>query len=746
MTPVSRLTGRREAHGLAPVVDGGEPPSSLLLLVRELRPTPGRLSNTVRVTLLCLVTISMSETFRIPMTVLSAALVFFMSTKDTGSSVLTALLMGISALAGVLLTLLVFSLSLSQPALRIALIAFATFAAMFLSRASSLGPALFACGFITAYGLTFGDDVLGAALQPITVSNTTQDGLPGLVFMPPEEALVHSILWIAVAVAVPALVVITGNLLIGRDPTLMLRSALADRLATAAAYCEGDNAAYSKLAALSREGSASLLRLHALAVRLHRTPRRRPPSEALIIDVERLLVNLLAWRRVASHHPAGGALTVTAALCRAGERVVRNGGSLGRDSIRAAEQEDSGAMTLVAAGLIQPLRYELRQIADAIGKELAHDSRSDPRALPDVTQSPRRLFFEDAFTNREHSRFALKVTLAIMMCYVLKDLTAWPGIQTCIVTCFLVALGTTAESAYKAVLRLAGACVGGALGIGAILLIMPSLTDLSGLLLLLAPVLLMSAWIASGSERISYCGMQIALGFLVAVIQGFGPTLDMQTARDRIIGVLIGDVAVLAVFTTVWPVRVDIAIRERLADALARLADLLELPYRGDDDTLRSRKDRLLRQFGGSISQASSLLAKDHFATGKAARARDRGVIDAELLGKVQQLLVPVSVILEDPEEQQQGRCHGAGSDRDAGRRYKAALSAWLKSCSQWVRTGKNWPEVASSFPELPLDTGTSAWYKLLYLDLRSLIRGVEPANMAGAAAHPTLGPQDAGA
>ena len=731
---------------MPPVVDRGEPPSSLLFLARELRPTPGRFADTLRVTLLCLAAISISEIFRTPMTVLSAALVFFMSTKDTGSSVLTALLMGVSALAGVLLTLLVFSFSLSQPALRIPLIAVATFVAMFLSRASSFGPALFVCGFITAYGLTFGDDVLGAALQPVTVSDTTQDGLPALAFMPPAEALVHSILWIAVAVAIPALVVIVGNLLIGRDPTQMLQSALAERLATAASYCDGNSAAYSRLVILAQEGSASLLKLRALATKLHRTPTRRPPSEALILDVERLLVNLLAWQRITSQHPAPGTLATTAVLCRAGEQVIRDGGLLNRTSLIAAKLDDPSALAPGVIELTYPLRRELRQILDAICKELARSRNSTCKTSPDVARSPKRLFVEDAFTNREYSRFALKVTLAMMVCYFFKDLTDWPGIQTCIVTCFLVALGTVGESAHKAVLRLAGACIGGALGIGAILLVMPSLNDLSGLLALLAPVLLMSAWIASGSERISYCGMQIALGFLVAVIQGYGPTLDMQTARDRIIGVLIGDVAILAVFTTVWPVKIDSVVRARLADALDRLADLLELSLCGDDDNLRSREDHLRRRFAGSISQALSLLVKDHFVDGETTKVGSRRVIDAALIAKVQQLAVPISVILDDTRERSAGSCQGAIGDQDTRNPHHAALSDWFRRCSEWVRTGRNWPEVASSLPELPPDARTSGWYGLLYQDIRGVIGTPEAADTAGSAARPALGSQHASA
>src|SRR5262249_25226014 len=75
-----------------------------------------------------------------------------------------------------------FMLSLSEPALRIPLMAIVTFTAMFLARATTLGPVFFAAGFIIAYGLTMGDEILGLALQPVTGGNAPQLELPGIAF------------------------------------------------------------------------------------------------------------------------------------------------------------------------------------------------------------------------------------------------------------------------------------------------------------------------------------------------------------------------------------------------------------------------------------------------------------------------------------------------------------------------------------------------------------------------------------
>jgi hypothetical protein len=61
----------------------------------------------------------------------------------------------------------------------------------------------FVAGFIIAYGLTLGDEVLGLALQPATAGNAPQFELPEIAFVPPEQALVRFLLWLSLAIVVP---------------------------------------------------------------------------------------------------------------------------------------------------------------------------------------------------------------------------------------------------------------------------------------------------------------------------------------------------------------------------------------------------------------------------------------------------------------------------------------------------------------------------------------------------------------
>jgi multidrug resistance protein MdtO len=85
-------------------------------------------------------------------------------------------------------------------------------------------------------------------------------------------------------------------------------------------------------------------------------------------------------------------------------------------------------------------------------------------------------FLPDAFTNPEHVRYALKTTAAAMFCYVLYSLLDWPGIHTCLITIYIVSLGTTAETVEKLTLRIMGCLLGAAAGIAAIVYLIPSIT------------------------------------------------------------------------------------------------------------------------------------------------------------------------------------------------------------------------------------------------------------------------------
>jgi multidrug resistance protein MdtO len=703
-----------------PAVDDGDAPGLAAFLSRELRPTPGRFADSLRDVVVVLIVVGIGETFRLPDIALSAFYALFLARREAVSTVLTAVITVIVVVAAIATTIAVFMLSLSEPVLRIPLMAIASFFAAFMARTATLGPLFFTVGLIVAYGLTFGDELLGLALQPATSGNAPQAALPEIVFVSPEEALVQTLLWLGVAVAMPLAVLIVANLLTGRDPARILNGALAERLAAAASFCAKEKGAEQKLEAQAFEGVAGLRKLHNLAGFVSRRRRVMVPSVALIDEIGQLPLLLLAWLRLGDE--TREALTPAAAFCRSAASAVGT-----REALHAE------APTIVASGAAQPLAeaisHALHEIAEALAQPPATAAAAKARK---AARSPQRLLAADAFSNPEHVRFALKLTMAVMTCYFIENIVNWTSIGTCVATCFVVALGTIGETLHKATLRIVGALIGGGLGLAAVLLLMPLMTSLGDLFLLLAPVTLLAAWIGSGSDRIAYAGMQIALAFYLVVLHGTGPTIDMETARDRVIGILLGNIVIFVIFTTIWPVSVANVVRANVAKALGQLAALVGRGGGGEiSETARSAANMA---FGQAIRQARAVLINDPFETGASRHAVNRRPIDATAVAQIARLFIPVSMNLDlvaSPAWRDLPQ-----SNRDAISAYLNSLAKWFRQAAAWVSDGKATAEVAGGPPELPALSGPdhritafATWGSVLDQDIRKILTeiGVQP-------------------
>ncbi len=172
---------------------------------------------------------------------------------------------------------------------------------------------------------------------------------------------------------------------------------------------------------------------------------------------------------------------------------------------------------------------------------------------PAAPKPKKPVFVADALTNLAYPRFALKVALASMTCYVLYTALDWSGIHTAFITCIFIALESADATMRKGWLRLIGCLTGGLLGFLAIMYLIPHMESIVSLLLLTASVSALAGWVAAGSERISYAGLQIAFAFFMCIFQGFAPDTNFTTIRDRIVGIVLGIVVTALVFRHIWP-------------------------------------------------------------------------------------------------------------------------------------------------------------------------------------------------
>lgn len=165
----------------------------------------------------------------------------------------------------------------------------------------------------------------------------------------------------------------------------------------------------------------------------------------------------------------------------------------------------------------------------------------------------KQFFISDAFCNPEHLHFAVKGCLTSMCCYILYTAVDWPGLSTSMATCVITALSTIGSSRQKQFLRMAGAIAGGLIfGIGSQIFIFPYLDSILGFTIFYALVSLIGIWFATSSPRLSYFGLQLALAFYLIVFQSFAFETSLVVGRDRVMGTLLGLVAMWAIFDRLW--------------------------------------------------------------------------------------------------------------------------------------------------------------------------------------------------
>src|SRR5258708_51576 len=406
-------------------------------LGRELASRPGRLASVARITVCSTAIVVLWMLFRIPLPAYAAYIVFLVSQAEAASTLMTAIAGALAATVAIALTLVLFAADASEPALRLPLMAAATFLGMFLSRTIAVGPIAFLTGLV------------------VVVSQTLIGDIPDL------DALTDLVLWLWVIVIVPAVLVALVNMAIGQDPARLLRRRVVELLdAVIAAFRSGDVA---RLAGLTTE-PAELAELRQRAQLVDRDLRSRNALDMALIES---LDELVRMAILLPPQIAPAVRSSLAAACEACRDAVAGKPLVGRVS-PATDIPDS------LSADERPVVRALANVLDRIGALLAERER--PPASEHSRPAAKAFFVADAFSNREHVRFALKATLAVMASYIIYGALDWSGIRTAIVTCFFVALGTIGETMHKLTLRIAGALVGGLIGGLCIVYLLPSMT------------------------------------------------------------------------------------------------------------------------------------------------------------------------------------------------------------------------------------------------------------------------------
>ena len=169
-------------------------------LLSELAPFPGRGAATLRMTIACLVIVTISMALEVPQAYLSAFFVFFMSREDVVTTTMTGIALALALVVGFGVTILAYLITVDHPPLRLALMALIFCAAMYTTRVFVLGPIAFGIGII------------------VLISQQFVDLYPG------PEVLVRSTLWTLVVMAFPiAVILVVNRVIVPVRPAALLR-------------------------------------------------------------------------------------------------------------------------------------------------------------------------------------------------------------------------------------------------------------------------------------------------------------------------------------------------------------------------------------------------------------------------------------------------------------------------------------------------------------------------------------------
>jgi multidrug resistance protein MdtO len=532
------------------------------ILWSELKPYPGRDLAALRMAIACTAMVLISNTFRLPLQDVLPFLMLFTAKEETITTTITAVLALFAITIAVGASLLVFKCTGNRPEFRIPGMAAEIFVGMYLFRILSIGPVGFILAFI------------------VSVAQSIVDLYPT-----PEDA-VHEFLWVWVAVALGAGLGWLANLVLFPVPARrVLQREFVDswqKVALALTeLIEGSAAAGRRsLRPLVKRGPVRLLKLLKLSlIEAHDLRPKQTELTRLILALDKTARLLFSYSgRPSSPDSLSSADNLILSRLREKAEYLQaefvDGSMLfdgdGRELTAVAGVARNDEQRVDNSGTLQLVEAE-RTLEDLAA---APDGASAKKTQPGAKKS---LFVADAFTNPKHVQFALKVMLAGMIGYIFYTASDYFGIHTVYYTPLIIALGSTGATIHKGVLRIVGCVIGGGLGLICTIWVIPRFEMLGMYLLIVFCLHALAAWIAFGSERISYMGLQIALAFDLGVLSDYGPPTKIDPIRDRFIGIVLGICIISIVFSLVWPEDARSFVRQKLAGCLRSIARLLRL-------------------------------------------------------------------------------------------------------------------------------------------------------------------------
>ena len=420
-------------------------------VVRLMAPQQGRFELATRLAVISALAVLVVEIYQTPDAALTVYVVFFLNRDNRAVSLILnfVLVALITVIIG--FVLLVAMVVINDPMWRVISMTAISIAILFVASASKLRPLGGTIALIVGYAL----DLLG----------TTPLGI--------GEAATRSLLYAWLFVAIPAGISMIVNLLLAPPPRRLGEQGIARGLELSAAMLKAPNESIrSEFREHLREGIAEIQKLLGLA---DREKTSKSADIAALRHAADSTILLMSAIDVMDRRPEAR-LTIPLAdylvrTLREMSGILRAGGYPIRIGWEPPTMER--APTPFEADVLDDIKEAVIHFAEV---PLSEHPVKEPK------KEGQGFFAADAFTNPDYIRYALKTTVAAMFCYFIYSLLDWPGIHTCFLTCYIVSLGTTAESVEKLTLRIVGCLTGAAAGYGTMIFLIPYLTSITALM------------------------------------------------------------------------------------------------------------------------------------------------------------------------------------------------------------------------------------------------------------------------
>lgn len=499
-----------------------------LCLWQDLLPYPGRENQVCRTVLASILVVIISQMLQIPWLALSLITVFFVSQTNVVLTRLTGMLFLVGTTFAVSLSLLMLQVTWNEPLLRIMIASAIFLVSVFLMRTSPLYGAVF---FVVAIVVIYSQSLVDISAD--------------------AEQVVRNILWVCVSInyAICVTMIINTLLLPAEPVTQLKRVMLAQIDSIIRRLCSTHPSCQKDIGQAGRDMQSMHLLLRYAVMR---NSECRQQQDRYMLRV----TTLAELRALACHLPMRAGMSAADELAA---NAIKKCCLDIHEAIYHDKPETLSEPLDVCAqnGVLNRMVHVLNAYSQSTKSGLCPtETKRIPFLLP------------DAFSNSRYRIFALKTLFSTLICYLIYTAVDWPGIHTIMLSCLIVAQPGLGNIQRKIILRLAGATIGGMIALLSVVYIIPHIDTIFGLLMLVIPVLIGSAWIANGSENISYAGVQIMFTFSLAVLETFSPVYELTEIRDRLVGIVAGILIAGIVHTVISPEREGDALLNRMAELI----------------------------------------------------------------------------------------------------------------------------------------------------------------------------------